>query len=343
MRATATRRARGSRHAPSTSARRTSSRSPRRRARRRAGAPSCAASSPSSQRAGLPLAGARLEISGDVPQGAGLSSSAALEVALCLALLEPDRRTRRADRRALARLCSRVENEWVGAHTGLLDQLAASSARPDAALRIDFHTLEIEPVPLDLDGLAVGRRSTPASATRTRRLRLQRAPRGVRARLRGAGDRVACARPSQGGGGLPEPLRRARRATCIGENERVERMVTALADAATWRRLGAAAGRLAREPARPLRGLHAGGRGGRGQAATRGGGWRAPDRRWLRRLRPRPARTRHPSARRGPDAQTRPRGPTAGPALTHIGTPMKSHPTAHNERDRIALQSTEWL
>ncbi len=64
-------------------------------------------------RAGVPLVGARLEIGGTVPQGAGLSSSAALEVALCLALValtgaEPP------DGRALARICSRAENEWVG-------------------------------------------------------------------------------------------------------------------------------------------------------------------------------------------------------------------------------------
>jgi galactokinase len=99
--------------------------------------------------AGLPLVGARLEISGDVPRGAGLSSSAALEVALCLALLalsgaEPP------DRRELARICSRVENTWVGARTGLLDQLASLFGESGAALRIDFRSLEIEPVRLEL-------------------------------------------------------------------------------------------------------------------------------------------------------------------------------------------------
>ena len=105
-------------------------------------------------RAGHPLAGARLEISGDVPQGAGLSSSAALEVALCLALLalsggDGAGWTGR-DRLDLARLCSRVESEWVGARTGLLDQIASLYGAPDTALRIDFRTLEIAPVPLRL-------------------------------------------------------------------------------------------------------------------------------------------------------------------------------------------------
>jgi galactokinase len=106
-------------------------------------------------RAGHPLVGARLEISGDLPQGAGLSSSAALEVALCLALLALCGEDRPGwaddrDRLDLAKLCSRVESEWVGAHTGLLDQIASLNGAPDTALRIDFRSLEIAPVPLRL-------------------------------------------------------------------------------------------------------------------------------------------------------------------------------------------------
>ena len=54
------------------------------------------------------------------------------------------------DRRELARLCSRVENEWLGAHTGLLDQLASLYGEADTALRIDFSNLDIQPVPLVL-------------------------------------------------------------------------------------------------------------------------------------------------------------------------------------------------
>ncbi len=107
--------------------------------------------------AGAPPPGARLEISGDVPRGAGLSSSAAMTVAVCLALLELDAGTPgaadlRSDRLALARLCSRVENNWTGARTGLLDQLASLCGVRDAALLIDFRSLVVEPVPLDLEG-----------------------------------------------------------------------------------------------------------------------------------------------------------------------------------------------
>jgi galactokinase len=103
--------------------------------------------------AGHELPGAELLIAGDVPPGGGLSSSAALEVALCLALLAvagEERPSNPSDRIALARLCSRIENEWVGARTGLLDQLASLCGRTDHALRIDFRTLEIEHVPLQL-------------------------------------------------------------------------------------------------------------------------------------------------------------------------------------------------
>ena len=101
--------------------------------------------------AGHPVAGARLRIAGDLPRGSGLSSSAALSTALALALLalagEPE-----GDRRELAKLCSRVENDWVGAETGLLDQLAALFGREGHALRLDCRDLSLEPVTLDLHG-----------------------------------------------------------------------------------------------------------------------------------------------------------------------------------------------
>jgi len=100
---------------------------------------------------GVPLAGASLEISGTVPRGAGLSSSAALEVALVLALLSVSG-VPEPDRLELARLCSRVENEWVGARTGLLDQIASLFGEPDRALRIDFRSLSVRPVELSLGG-----------------------------------------------------------------------------------------------------------------------------------------------------------------------------------------------
>jgi galactokinase len=103
------------------------------------------------QRGGLALAGARVEITSTVPMGSGLGSSAALEVALAMALLalagQPE-----PGRLQLARICSRVENEWVGARTGLLDQLASLMGAENHAVLIDFRSLEVTPVALALGG-----------------------------------------------------------------------------------------------------------------------------------------------------------------------------------------------
>src|SRR3954464_6536895 len=96
--------------------------------------------------AGFDVAPAQLTITGDVPLGSGLSSSAALEAALALALLNgrPD------DLKALVRLCSRVENKWVGAETGLLDQTASLMSQDGHVLKIDFRSFAVEPHPLEL-------------------------------------------------------------------------------------------------------------------------------------------------------------------------------------------------
>jgi galactokinase len=104
--------------------------------------------------AGRRLVPAQLEISGSVPHGSGLSSSAALTVSLCLALIElgASERPAQIDRLELARLCSRVENEWAGAQTGLLDQIASLFGAADTAILIDFRSFDVEPVPLELRG-----------------------------------------------------------------------------------------------------------------------------------------------------------------------------------------------
>src|SRR3954452_21078825 len=96
--------------------------------------------------AGFEVPPAHLTITGDVPLGSGLSSSAALEAALALALLNgpPE------DLKALVRLCSKVENEWVGAETGLLDQTASLMSEEHHVLKIDFQSFDVEPHPLEL-------------------------------------------------------------------------------------------------------------------------------------------------------------------------------------------------
>jgi galactokinase len=95
---------------------------------------------------GLP--GANLLISGNVPQGAGLSSSAALEVAVCTAFLQLSEK--HLSGVAIAQLCQRAENEFVGARCGIMDQFISVHGKKDHALYLDCRTLahELLPIPL---------------------------------------------------------------------------------------------------------------------------------------------------------------------------------------------------
>ena len=178
-------------------------------------------------RAGCALIGANLRIRGTIPRGAGLSSSAALEVALALALLEVSQ-CPALDRTELARLCSRVENEWVGARTGLLDQLASLYGEEDHALRIDFRTVEVDPVPLELDGFQIvtldsgDTHSNAASGYNERRSECARA----RELLGLESLRDATLEAAEG---LREPLNRRVRHV-ITDNARVEAAIEALRD-----------------------------------------------------------------------------------------------------------------
>jgi galactokinase len=176
--------------------------------------------------AGVALRGGEIAIEGSVPERAGLSSSAALEVALCLALgaLAGPREPR--DPVELARLCSRIENDWVGARSGLLDQVASLLGVEGHALRIDFRTLETRPVRLRLDGWRIvsvdsgERRSLAASGYNERRAEAERAR-----RLLGLGS-LRDALPADAER-LPEPLDRRVRHV-LEENARVDAAVAAL-------------------------------------------------------------------------------------------------------------------
>ncbi len=97
---------------------------------------------------GVKLQGMDLAFGGDVPQGAGLSSSAALEVVTAMvarALLGFE-----LSGPALARLCQRAENDFVGMKCGIMDQFISLMGRADHALFLDCRSLEHELVPLEL-------------------------------------------------------------------------------------------------------------------------------------------------------------------------------------------------
>ncbi len=105
--------------------------------------------------AGRPAVGFRGRVRADLPAGAGLSSSAALEVAVALALC--DAAGFAVDRLELAELCRRAEERAVGVPCGLMDQAVALLARPGHALLLDCGSLEHRQVafPTDLELLVV--------------------------------------------------------------------------------------------------------------------------------------------------------------------------------------------
>ncbi|MEW1904253.1 galactokinase [Streptomyces sp. NPDC086147] len=98
--------------------------------------------------AGHPVTGADLHLSSTVPTGAGLSSSAALEVVTALAL--NDLFGLGLSRPELARLAQRAENAFVGVPCGIMDQMASACAEEGHALHLDTRDLSYRRVPFDL-------------------------------------------------------------------------------------------------------------------------------------------------------------------------------------------------
>jgi galactokinase len=98
------------------------------------------------ERAGFHLTGANLLITSNVPMGAGLSSSAALEVATAFALMQLA--GIKIELVRLAQLCQRAENEFVGTRCGIMDQFVSCLAERGHCLMIDCRSLEYKKLPL---------------------------------------------------------------------------------------------------------------------------------------------------------------------------------------------------
>ncbi len=97
-------------------------------------------------RAGHRLRGANLLVSGDIPIGAGLSSSAAIEVASACALLGISGLS--MDSFEMVKLCRKAENEFVGVACGIMDQFISVFGRTGRALMLDCRSLAFELLPL---------------------------------------------------------------------------------------------------------------------------------------------------------------------------------------------------
>jgi galactokinase len=103
--------------------------------------------------AGLRCDGANLAIASDVPIGAGLSSSAALEIAVGFALAQLAEL--KISRLELARVAQEAEHVFVGTKSGLMDQLTAAFAEENHAMLIDCRSFQVTQIPMSLQGTAV--------------------------------------------------------------------------------------------------------------------------------------------------------------------------------------------
>ncbi|HEX3661824.1 MAG TPA: galactokinase [Acidobacteriaceae bacterium] len=99
------------------------------------------------RQAGFATGPCSLSIEGDVPLGAGLSSSASIEVATALAALSGTNGQGPA-REEIAKLCQRAENVYVGASCGIMDQFIACNGAEDHALLLDCRSLEYRLAPI---------------------------------------------------------------------------------------------------------------------------------------------------------------------------------------------------
>jgi galactokinase len=192
---------------------------------------------------GLDLPGIDVLLTSDVPVGAGLSSSAALEVSMAVAwqtLVGFE-----MSRPELAQLCQRAENEFVGVNCGIMDQFISALGVENAALLIDCRSLDYRAVSLP-DGVVVvvmdtnKQRGLADSAYNTRRAECEQGVALLQAHLPG----IRALRDVSGkeferyASGLPDNVRRRCRHV-VSEDERTLEGVEALSkgDAATFGRL----------------------------------------------------------------------------------------------------------
>jgi galactokinase len=182
--------------------------------------------------AGHKVCGGRMSVTGGVEMGSGLASSAALECAALGAIAAAAGLD--LDRIEQAKLAQRAENEYVGAPTGLLDQLAALFGEERTAMLIDFRDVSVRPVPFDPDAsdvalLLINSRATHQHAGgeyADRRASCERAAADLRvSSLREVQDRGPSALEA-----VTDQVAARRARHILTENQRVLDVVAALGD-----------------------------------------------------------------------------------------------------------------
>lgn len=105
------------------------------------------------QQAGLKVGGFNCVFSGDIPIGAGLSSSAALECGIAFGLNELF--SLGMDKIGLVKLAQKAENDFVGVKCGIMDQFASMMGRKNKVIRLDCQSLDYEYNPLEMEGIEI--------------------------------------------------------------------------------------------------------------------------------------------------------------------------------------------
>jgi galactokinase len=182
--------------------------------------------------AGLRLTGLRGVIASTLPPNAGLSSSAAIELASAWAMLGDSAST--VDRFHLAKICQRAENGYVGVQSGLMDQFAESCGQKDSALFLDCRSGEWRTIPLPDDvAIVVCHTGSPrhlgASEYNLRRSQCESAVAAMR-RLDPTVESLRDVTPEllAGAADRLSDVDRARAEHVVTENERVGKTVAAL-------------------------------------------------------------------------------------------------------------------
>ncbi|HEY4089612.1 MAG TPA: galactokinase [Bryobacteraceae bacterium] len=178
------------------------------------------------ERLGHRLQGADLEIEGDVPMGAGLSSSASIEVATALALIANSGLS--LGLKEIAELCQRAENEFAGSRCGIMDQFISCFGKTGHALLLDCRSLDYRQIPMPTGVRLVicntmVRHQHSSGEYNNRRADCEAGARHFARSLRD----VTLADLSSHGDGLTETVYRRCRHV-ITENARVERAAQAL-------------------------------------------------------------------------------------------------------------------
>jgi galactokinase len=176
--------------------------------------------------AGFAVGGLRLQVSSTLPLGSGLSSSAAFEVATALAALalydlsmEP---------MALAKLCQKAENEFVGVQCGLLDQASSVFGREGEVIVLDFRDVSARTVPIPAEAALLLVDSGVPHQLTGGEYNERRAQCKAAAEALGVGALRDVSSETVASASALDPLTRARALHITGENERVRAGVTAL-------------------------------------------------------------------------------------------------------------------